>query len=78
MKMTSALVSALCLVALGSSFAQAAEARKFSSDEEMCEYLEAKKEAAEDAMRNGYKASDYDKLEAKRKYWKKQYIDRCF
>ena len=79
MKLTSALVVVICLMSATASTVHAAETtQKFSSKEQMCDYLKGKKEAAEQAMRNGYSASQYDRLEQQRKYWKKQYVDRCF
>jgi len=73
----SALVA--CFFVTGAPIGQvSAETVKFSSKEKQCEYLKDKKEAAEDAMKKGYTASQYDKLEAKRKHWKKLYIDQCF
>lgn len=53
-------------------------AKKFKNKKEQCAYLEEKKEQAEERMREGYTIKQYNKLEAKRKYWKKQYIDTCF
>ena len=79
MKLTSALVVVICLMCAAASTAHAAQTtQKFSSKEQMCDYLKGKKESAEQAMRNGYSASQYDRLEQQRKYWKKQYVDRCF
>ena len=79
MKLTSALAVVICLSSAGMSPAHAAQStQKLSSKEQMCDYLKGKKEAAEQAMRNGYSASQYDGLEKQRKYWKKQYVDHCF
>lgn len=79
MKITKLLSIAVCVAAVSLSAAQiSAETRKFSNKEDLCEYLQEKKEAAEDVMKKGYTASQYDKLEAKRKYWKKKYTDQCF
>ncbi len=55
-----------------------ANAKKFKTKEAQCNYYEKKKEAAEERMRRGYRAGQYDKLEAKRKYWKNLYVDNCF
>ena len=79
MKLASASVVVICLMCVAASAAHAAQTtQKFSSKEQMCDYLKGKKESAEQAMRNGYSASQYDRLEQQRKYWKKQYVDRCF
>ena len=79
MKLTKALLLVGIMTIANSPLAQAAQKNdKAAKQEQKCEYLKDKKEAAEDAMRNGYAASQYDKLEAKRKHWKKQYIEQCF
>ena len=79
MSLTSALVIVICLIGSSGSLAHAAKStKKFSSKEQMCDYIQGKKEAAEQAMKNGYSASQYDSLEKRRKYWKKQYVDNCF
>jgi hypothetical protein len=79
MKLTSALVVVICFMCVAMSPAYAAQTiQKFSSKEQLCDYLKSKKESAEQTMRNGYSASQYDQLEQQRKFWKKQYVDRCF
>lgn len=55
-----------------------ASAKKFKNKKDQCAYLAEKKDKAEERMREGYTIKQYNKLEAKRKYWKKQYIENCF
>ena len=43
-----------------------------------CSNYEQQKEKIRDRMRRGYKASQYNWLENKRKYWAKLYADNCF
>ncbi len=79
MKSLSLIVSlTVLLLPIGSSHAKSMNVKKFKSKEALCRYLEEKKEAAEDRMLKGYKASQYDALEASRKYWKNLYVDKCF
>jgi len=66
------------LLPIGSSNAKSMNLKKFKTKEALCQYIEEKKEAAEDRMLKGYKASQYDALEASRKYWKNLYVDKCF
>ncbi len=60
------------------SHAQKFERKKFKDKQSMCDYIERQKLIAEERMKRGYKASDYDRLESRRKYWKNLYVDRCF
>lgn len=79
MKITKVLALTACVLTASLAVTQtSAETWKISNKEDLCEYLEDKKEAAEAVMKNGYSAAQYDKLEAKRKHWKKQYTDQCF
>ncbi|MEB8433246.1 hypothetical protein OO007_13490 [Cocleimonas sp. KMM 6892] len=62
---------------------QQAQARKQKKlDKQMndrkCAYIEEMKERAEDRMKRGYRASEYNHLEKKRKYWAKKYANNCF
>jgi hypothetical protein len=43
-----------------------------------CAYIEEMKERAEDRMKRGYRANEYNHLEKKRKYWAKKYANNCF
>ena len=70
------IISFVTLIAFGSM--SIASAKKFKNKKEQCAYLEKKKEQAEERMREGYTFKQYNKLEAKRKYWKKKYIENCF
>ena len=51
---------------------------KFKTKKALCSYIEEKKDHAESMMKQSYKASEYNKLESNRKYWKNLYVDKCF
>jgi ABC-type transport system involved in cytochrome bd biosynthesis fused ATPase/permease subunit len=69
---------AVFLLSTSSSSANTINFKKFKTKQALCQYIEEQKEAAEDRMTKGYKASQYDALEATRKYWKNLYVDKCF
>jgi len=52
--------------------------KKFKTKEALCNYIEQQKDNSESAMKQSYKASQYNKLEQNRKYWKGLYVDKCF
>ncbi|GAA0409107.1 hypothetical protein GCM10009133_17060 [Cocleimonas flava] len=60
--------------------AQARKQKKLDKDinDRECSYIEEMKERAEDRMKRGYKASQYNRLEKKRKFWAKKYANNCF
>ena len=70
------ILSLTTLIAL--NLTNSAFAKKFKNKKEMCTYFEEKKDQAEDRMHEGYTVKQYNKLETKRKYWKKKYIENCF
>ena len=43
-----------------------------------CNYIRKMKKHAENAMKRGYRASQYSTLENNRKYWAKKYSNECF
>jgi len=74
-------ILSLCLIFVSLTEAAVAKdvnLKKFKTKEALCAYIEEKKDNAESLMRQSYKANQYNKLEADRKYWKGLYVDRCF
>ena len=73
------IVTTICIMLMTiSAFAKPKKLKKFKSKEALCAYIEEKKDKAEERMLRGYTVKQYNKLEARRKYWKKQYIENCF
>lgn len=58
--------------------AKGIDLNKFKTKKALCIYIEEKKDHAESVMKQSYKASEYNKLEENRKYWKNLYVDKCF
>ena len=77
-RLTILLCIGLASATLFSTTANAKNLKKFKTQAALCSYLENKKDMAEERMRQGYTVKQYNRLEAKRKYWKNLYIDNCF
>ncbi len=60
--------------------AQARKQKKLNKkiNDQECSYFEEMKERVQDRMKRGYRASQYNRLEKKRKYWAKKYSNNCF
>lgn len=75
----STLILSICtLLVVFTSNAKEIDLKKFKTKEALCNYIERQKDNAESLMKQSYKAKDYNKLEAERKYWKGLYVDKCF
>lgn len=72
------LIAGLLISAVSATNANEINLKKFKTKEALCNYIEKQKDNAESLMKNGYRASQYNKLEQNRKYWKGLYMDKCF
>ena len=73
------IIIIVCMVLVSSQLlAKPKKLKKFKTKEALCAYIEEKKDNAEERMLRGYTVKQYNKLEAKRKYWKNKYIENCF
>jgi len=71
-------IAGLLISGVSISNAKEINLSKFKTKEALCNYIEKQKDNAESAMKQSYKASQYNKLEQNRKYWKGLYVDKCF
>jgi len=72
------LIAGLLISAVSATNAKEINLSKFKTKQALCNYIEKQKDNAESLMKNGYQASQYNKLEQNRKYWKGLYMDKCF